>query len=224
MFSTSTHSAEARTFDPVAHALAWGVAIPAIYFGVQAAAAPFYPGYSFFARDASTLGSDGSTAPWIFNVGTLILGLVHVAVAGAFFSALPSAGVGRGVTSLTALALASAGIGSLNAFLHPLPDPLHTQGVLSILGSGFILLPMLTTAVLWRTGARRTAATAVVCYAALIPLMTGLIQRACIGAGLECAGYQYFLNHYHGLVQRLAAAAVFVPVAVVAHRTRRLRR
>ena len=194
-----------------------------IYFGIQAAAAPFYPGYSFFARDASTLGSDGSTAPWIFNVGTLILGLVHVAVAGAFFSALPAAGVGPGVTALTALALASAGIGSLNAFLHPLPDPLHTQGVLSILGSGFILLPLLTTAVLWRTGARRTAAAAVVCSAALILLMTGLIQRACIGAGLECAGYQYFLNHYHGLVQRLGAAAVFVPVALVAHRTRRRR-
>ena len=223
MVSTSTRPAAARAFDPVRHALAWGVAIPVIYFGIQAAAAPFYPGYSFFARDASTLGSDGSTAPWIFNVGTLILGLVHVAVAGAFFSALPSAGVGRGVTSLTALALASAGIGSLNAFLHPLPDPLHTQGVLSILGSGFILLPLLTTAVLWRTGAQRTAAAAVVCSAALILLMTGLIQRACIGAGLECAGYQYFLNHYHGLVQRLGAAAVFVPVALVAHRTRRRR-
>jgi hypothetical protein len=206
-----------RAFDPVRHALAWGVALPILYFGIQAAAAPFYPGYSFLSQDASTLGS---AASWIFNVGALLVGAVHAAVAGAFLSALPRAGVGRTLAALTALALASAGVGSLNAFLHPLPDPLHTEGTLAALGSGVVLLPLLTTAVLWRLGARRAAAAVVVCYVALIPLMTGLVQRACIGAGLECGGFQYFLNHYHGLVQRLGAAAVFVPVAVVAHYAR----
>jgi len=123
-------------------------------FGIQAAAAPFYPGYSFFSKDASTLGSSGSSAPWIFNAGALLVGLVQAAVAGAFLSALPRAGVGRCLASLTALALASAGVGSLNAFLHPLPDPLHTEGTLSVLGSGVALLPLLTTAALWQLGAR----------------------------------------------------------------------
>ena len=70
-----------RSIDPVRHVLAWGVAIPVIYFGIQLAAAPFYPGYSFFARDASSLGSTASTAPWIFNVGALLLGLIKIAVA-----------------------------------------------------------------------------------------------------------------------------------------------
>jgi len=218
--STRPLPARARAFDLVPHVLAWGVALPVIYFGIQAAAAPFYPGYSFFSQDASSLGSAASTAPWIFNTGSLLMGMVQAAVAAALLSALPRARVGRGLAALMALALASASLNSLNAFLHPLPDPRHTQGLLSIAGSGFILLPALTTAVLWRLGARRAAATAVISYLALIPLMTGLVQRACIGAGLECAGFQYFLNHYHGLVQRLGAAAVFVPVALVAHLTR----
>jgi hypothetical membrane protein len=214
----STRSAIAvRPVDPIRHVLAWGVAIPAIYFGIQAAAAPFYPGYSFFSRDASSLGSSASTAPWIFNFGTLALGVIEVAVAGAFLSALSRAGVGRGLAALTALALASAGIGSLNAFLHPLPDPRHTEGLLALLGSGLALLPVLTTAVLWRMGARRQAVVAIVVFLALIPIMTGLVQRICVWSGISFDGYQYFLNNYHGLIQRLGAAAVFVPIALVAY-------
>jgi len=122
---------------------------------------------------------------------------------------------------LTALALASAGIGSFNAFLHPLPDPLHTEGLLSILGGGFVLLPILTTAVLWRLGARRYAAMNVVVCLALVPVMTGLVQRACMRAGIDFSGFQAFLNGYHGLIQRIGAAVVFVPVGVVAHFLRR---
>jgi hypothetical protein len=34
-----------------------------------------------------------------------------------------------------------------------------------------------------------------VAYVALIPLMTGVIQRACIAAGIGFDGYQNFLNH-----------------------------
>ena len=201
--------------------LGLGVAIPFLYFGIQLVAAPFYPDYSFFSRDASTLGSDGSTAPWIFNLGALVLGVIKIAVAGAFLSALPRAGVGRVLSVLTALALASAGIGSFNAFLHPLPDPLHTEGLLSILGGGFVLLPILTTAVLWRLGARRYAAMNVVVCLALVPVMTGLVQRACMRAGIDFSGFQAFLNGYHGLIQRIGAAVVFVPVGVVAHFLRR---
>jgi hypothetical protein len=201
--------------------LGLGVAIPFVYFGIQLAAAPFYPGYSFFSRDASTLGSDGSTAAWIFNVGVLALGVMKVAVALAFASALPPAGIGRVLSASTALALASAGIGSVNASLHPLPDPQHTAGLLSILGSGFVLLPILSTAVLWQLGARRYALLNAFACLALIPIMTGLVQRACMRAGIDFAGYQAFLNGYHGLIQRAGAAAVFVPVGVVAHLLRR---
>jgi hypothetical protein len=201
--------------------LGLGVAIPFLYFGIQLAAAPFYPDYSFFSRDASTLGSDGSTAAWIFNFGALALGVIKMAVALAFAAVLPQAGVGRGLSIAMALALASAGIGSVNAFLHPLPDPRHTEGLLSILGSGFVLLPILSTAVLWRMGARRYAVlNALVCLA-LIPIMTGLVQRACMRAGIDFAGYQALLNGYHGLIQRVGAAVVFLPIGVLAHLLRR---
>jgi hypothetical protein len=201
--------------------LGFGVAIPLLYFGIQLAAAPYFPGYSFLDRDASSLGSDASTAPWIFNVGALVLGIIKIAVAGAFAAALPRAGVGRALSAATALALASAGIGSVNAFLHPLPDPRHTEGVLSILGSGFVLLPILTTVVLWRLGARRYAVTSVVLCLALVPLMTGLVQRACMRASIDFSAFQAFLNGYHGLIQRVGAAVVFVPVGVVAQLLRR---
>jgi hypothetical membrane protein len=222
MNPASTRSAiTARPVDPVHHVLAWGVALPVIYFGIQVAAAPFYPGYSFFSRDASSLGSSGSTAPWIFNIGALVLGIIKLAVAGAFLSALPRVRVGRSLAVLMALALASAAIGSLNAFLHPLPDPRHTEGLLAMLSSGFALLPVLTTAVLWRMGARRQAVMTLIVLLALIPLMTGLVQRACMWAGIDFAGYQAFLNGYHGLIQRIGAAAIFVPIAVVAHLLRR---
>jgi hypothetical protein len=195
--------------------LGLGIAIPVLYFAIQLVSAPFFPGYSFLDRDASTLGSPGSTAPWIFNYGALVLGAADIAVAGAFAAALPRAGVGRVLSVLTALALASAGVGSANAFLHPLPDPQHSDGTLSLLGSGFVLLPILTTAVLWRLGARRYAVLNIVACLALIPLMTGLVQRLCMRAGVDFSGYQSFLNGYHGLIQRFGAAAIFVPVAIV---------
>jgi hypothetical protein len=202
--------------------LACAVAIPVIYFGMQLAAAPFYPGYSFFSHDASSLGSSASTAPWIFNVGALVLGLIEFVVAVGFAAVAPYAGVGRGLAVLTALALASAGLGSVNAFLHPLPDPRHTGGLLALLGSGYALLPVLASAVFWRLGARRLAIGNLVAFLALIPIMTGLTQRVCMWGRFNCAGYEFFLNHGHGLIQRIAAAVIFVPVAIIGYRLRRL--
>jgi hypothetical protein len=203
------------------HLLGWGVALPAIYFGIQLVAAPFFPDYSFFARDASSLGSPFSTAPWIFNWGMLLLSIVEVSVAGAFLIALPRMGVGRSLAATTALGMASAGLGSVNAFLHPLPDPRHVEGLLALLGSGFMLLPALAAIVLWRLGARGAGIATTVTCLMLIPVMTGLTQRACIALRFECAGYQLFLNGYHGLIQRIGAGVVFAPVGVIAYLARR---
>jgi hypothetical protein len=70
-------------------------------------------------------------------------------------------------------------------------------------------------------GARRYAVLNAIVCAALIPIMTGLVQRACMRAGIDFAGYQAFLNGYHGLIQRVGAAVIFVPVGVLAHVLRR---
>ena len=65
------------------------------------------------------------------------------------------------------------------------------------------------------------AAAAVILCAVLIPLMTEPTQRIFIWSGVDFGGYQWFLNNYHGLIQRLGAVVVFVPVGVVAHIVRR---
>ncbi len=197
-----------------------GVAVPLLYFGIQLLAAPFYPGYSFLARDASTLGSPGSTHPAIFNVGCVVLGVVTLAAAGGFARALRPLRIPHALVWLTVLALVGSAIGSLNAGIHPLPDPLHTAGILALLGQGLVLLPFLLPVALWRVadlGALRRYLVANVLVAlALIPIMTGLVQRWGMTAGIELPGLQSLLNHYQGGLQRLAALVVFVPIGITA--------
>ena len=200
--------------------LGLGVALPFVYFGIQLAAAPFYPGYSFLTRDASSLGSDGSTAPWIFNGGALLVGTLELVTAAAFLRAFTRGRIGMVLAWATALALASAAIGSLNAFLHPLPDPKHTEGLLSVLGSGLVMLPLLLTAVLWRLGARGYAMFNILLCLLLIPILTGLVQRIGMRAHLDLDGYQMLLNGTHGLLQRMAALLIFGSIGVVAYRLR----
>src|SRR6202049_2745869 len=120
-----------------------GVAVPLLYFGIQVLAAPFDPGYSFLARDASTLGSAGSTNPAIFNVGSIVTGIVTLIASWGFLRAFQRLGVHPVVTWLTAFALIGSAIGSINAGIHPLPDPRHTAGILSLLGMGLFVLPLL---------------------------------------------------------------------------------
>ena len=201
-----------------------GIVLPVLYFAIQLVAAPFHPSYSFLNRDASTLGSGGSRAPWIFNGGTLLVGAVELVVAVAFFGALRRARIGVTLAGLLSLALVSAAAGSVNAFLHPLPDPRHTEGWLSVLGAGLIALPPLSIAVLWRLGVRRAALLVAALSLAVVPMMTGLGQRACMLAGIPFDGYQAFLNGYHGLIQRAGALLVFGPVAAIAHVLRRRER
>ena len=64
----------------------------------------------------------------------------------------------------------------------------------------------------------------VVLCLALIPILTGLVQRIGMKAGVDLAGYQTFLNGTHGLLQRVAALLIFGSIGVVAHRLRHPRR
>ena len=49
---------------------------------------------------------------------------------------------------------------------------------------------------------------------ALFPIFSGLIQRVLVMTGNEWPAYQEFLNHRHGLLQRIAALAVVSPIGV----------
>jgi hypothetical protein len=202
-----------------------GVAVPFLYFGIQVAAAPFFPGYSFLARDASTLGSDGSSLPAVFNIGCLVVGLLTFVASWGFFRALRLLEVHYAIVWLTTLAMAASGLADINAFLFPLPDPRHTDSVLALAGAGTILLPFLLPLALWKLLDRGPIAgyfiANIAAIVALIPIMSGLIQRFSIMAGVDMPRYQTFLNNCQGLLQRIAALIAFGPIGVSAWRLRR---
>jgi hypothetical protein len=201
-------------------ALGMGVAVPFLYFGIQIAAAPFFSNYSFLARDASTLGSNGSRLPALFNIGSLAVGIVTLIASWGFFRAFRLLKVRNAIASLATLALVTCGLGSINAFLFPLPDPRHTGSVLALAAAGTLLLPFLLPLSLRKFLERGPIAAYfianIVAMFALFPVMSGLIQRFSIMAGVDMPRYQTFLNNCQGLLQRIAAIIVFGPIAVSA--------
>src|SRR3954469_24501898 len=70
-----------------------GVLVPFVYYGTQAAAAPFFPGFSFVGTTASEMGSTLSRHPAIFNVGIMALGVTMLLASVGFLLALRHTGV-----------------------------------------------------------------------------------------------------------------------------------
>ena len=193
-------------------ALAFGVAVPILYFGAQLAAAPFFPGFSVLRHSASMLGSDLSTRPEILNTGAKLTGLATLIAAIGFARAMRVAGVHRVVLWLTVAALLSHGLASLWAGSFPLPDRRHNPGPLSI---GMFALPVLLLIASWRMrdarGLRTYLLANLIFFAMMIPVMAGK-------AGIDRAVYG-------GLLQRIGALALFLPIGVTAwHLRRRLAR
>jgi hypothetical membrane protein len=182
-------------------ALLCGIAAPVIYFGCQLAAWPFYPGYSFLTNSASQLGSDRSTFPGILNGGAILSGVVMIVAAIGYWRELPRAGSSRVWTVLTCLALISAGAGGVWAGSFPLPDSRHNP---KLLGIGAFVLPVLLTLALRRSESRalRTYLIAdAAAFVLLIPVMAGVVIDT---------------RAFHGLLQRVAAAVLYIPIGVVA--------
>ena len=209
-------------------ALTIGMAVPFLYFGIQIAAAPFFPGYSFSAQDASTLGSSGSRWPTLFNIGCLLVGIAMFVASWGFFSAFRSLEVRTPLGWTATLALISCGLAAVNAFLFPLPDPRHTDGVLALAGAGTLLLPVVLPLALWKTMGRGLIQwyfiANIFVLLTMIPIMSGLVQRFSIMAGVEIPAYQTFLNNNQGSLQRIVAIIAFGPISVGAwHLMRRLR-
>lgn len=184
-----------------ATALAMGVAVPLLYFGVQIAAAPFYPGYSFSSQVASELGSDRSTLPAVFNAGAIMTGIAALLASPGFLRALRRLGTAPPLAWLTSLGLMSTGLAGIWAGSFPLPDPRHNPG---LLGIGVFLLPLLLAAALWKRGGPMKAYLLVnaILFLVLIPIMSGM-------TGLDTRGYQ-------GLLQRIGASVLYLPIGVVA--------
>lgn len=185
-------------------ALVAGVAVPFLYYGIQAVAAPFFPGFRFVATTASELGSDLSRHAAIFNTGILVQGAATLLAAIGFLLAFRRLGVHPALAWPTTLAVAVNGVQTLWAGIFPLPDPRHGGHPAFLVA--MLLLPFLLAASLWRIGGVRARAYLVanlLLLALMVPLMSGI-------SGLDT-------RDYRGLLQRAFTLAIFPPIGVAAY-------
>lgn len=188
-------------------ALGAGVALPLVYFGVQALAAPFYPGFSLVGTTASDLGSPQSRLPAVLNAGALLCGLLGLGAAAGYAGALRRLRVGIWPTALLVGALVLGALGNLWAGAFPQPDPRHARNPFT---PGLLLTPPLLLLALWRP------APAALRWFLILALLA-LVALAAVLSGtwpVERAGQD-------GLWQRLLGVVVFVPLGLGAAWLRR---
>jgi len=185
-------------------ALWTGVAVPFLYYGIQAVAAPYFPGFSFVGTTASELGSDLSAHQAIFNTGIMAQGVASLIAAIGFALAFWRLGVHPILACPTSLAVAMNGVQTLWAGYFPLPDPRHGGHPAFLV---FMLaLPVLLMLSLWRQAGHAGRAyflTNLALLGAMVPVMTGL-------TGLDT-------NSFRGLVQRVFSLAIFPPIGVASY-------
>jgi hypothetical membrane protein len=181
--------------------LLWGaILLPVLYFGVQAALAPLFPGYSLLRDATSVLGSDRSpVAAWFNGVAILsgLCGLAGTAGLGASLNQDPAWLRWPIVAAVLVIAL-----GCFWAGIFPLPHPLHPKNPSMI---GVLALPPLLALGGWRAPSLRPLRPYLLLNLAgfliMIPLMAGIVplDRAALG----------------GLLQRLLTLTVFPPIGVL---------
>lgn len=178
------------------------VAVPIIYFGVQIAAAAFYPGYSFNLQAASMLGSSYSQHPMIFNTGAILTGVAALIGGFGIGVAFRWRGVSAVLCGAISFCVAILGITSIKAGLFPLPDPRHSSW--QVLTVFLLLTPLLFLFALYRErgagGVLLYLGVSTVAMFLLVPVLSGAVHIP----GLE-----------GGMTQRLFAATIFLPVGVV---------
>jgi hypothetical membrane protein len=170
-------------------------AMPIIYFGMQIAAAPFYPGYSFSMQSVSMLGTQFSRHPWIFNAGEMLTGFATLAGAVGLYR------IFRRKTHfllswLIGLAVACMGVMILKAGMFPLPDPRHNSW--GFLQNAIIITPFLMLVGLWKQNHSSGLRTYLILSTTFLVILVPLSSRLGRGA-----------------LQRLIAMGTLVPVGVI---------
>ena len=185
-------------------ALGFGLAVPFLYYGLQAAAAPFFPSFSVVRTTASELGSDLSQHPSVFNSGIIGLGVVTIVTAVGFLVAFRRLGTYPLLSYLTATAVALNGVQTIWAGVFPLPDPRHGGHPAFVLG--MLLLPLLLTLAIWNKSRSRLLK----CYFLVtLFLLLGMVPIMSGASGLDTSACR-------GLVQRVFTLAIFPPISVAA--------
>jgi hypothetical membrane protein len=181
--------------------LRFGVLVPFVYYGIQAAAAPFFPGFSFVGTTASEMGSSLSRHPAIFNAGIMTLGVITLLASLGYLLALRHLGEAPVLSLLVSADIALNGVQTLWAGLHPLPDPRHAGYLPFVVG--MFVLPVLITLALWGRASRPLRAyfvATLVLLAAMVPVFTGV-------SGIDRSANR-------GIIQRLYTLTTFPPIAV----------
>ena len=177
-------------------------AVPVVYFGTQAVASLFYPGYSFLSMSASELGSDHSRFPLALNAGAIATGIAALLAAWGLSRGLERAGAHAFWAAATGLAVASLGGAAIWAGLHPLPSPKHNPG---FLGAGTFLIPFVGLAAVWSLTSAR------VLKRYLVVNLLGFGVVALLMGGVIAVDR----TKYSGLLQRLAAIVMYLPVGAL---------
>ncbi len=187
---------------PTNMALMFGIGVPAIYFGIQMIAAPYYSGYNFISMAASLLGSENSSAPAVFNAGAILSGLAALIAAYGFWVALEQLQINTILRWITVLVIVIAGLSSVWAGIFPMPDPRHGTNPFTV---GIFVLPFFLMAALWSQATlalKRYFIFSMLVFFAMIPILSGI-------SGLNTQGYG-------GLLQRIIALTAFPPLGVCA--------
>ena len=108
-----------------------GVSIPFIYYGNVAISALFYPGYSHLTQYVSELGGPDAARPEIFNVTTIVLGVVGLLAGIGLGSAAARAG-SRILPWCIGIAVSLFGVSLVFGGLFPMPDPRHNGFALGL--------------------------------------------------------------------------------------------
>lgn len=192
-----------RTRDRLAlAALAAGVTVPFVYYGLQVLCAWFDPGYSFVRQAASELGSDRAARPGLFNAGIMLEGVLTLVAAAGFLGATLRLGVRPILAFLASAAVAANGVQTLWAGYFPMPDPRHGGHPAFVVA--MILLPVLLTAALWKGAApalKGYFVATLLLLLAVFPFMSGVAGD---------------ISNVRGLFQRVFTLTIFPPIAVAA--------
>jgi hypothetical protein len=179
-----------------------GASVPFVYFGAQVLAAASYPNFSVLRDVASALGSDVSMRPEIFNKGIAFAGVLAIVGAVGLYKCLRESRVNAFLCLMPALCLASFAAGSFWAASHPLPDPRHDPGALSV---GMFFSPLVAYVTARQIPGARSLQT--ICAA----LLLFFLAIASAHSGLLP------LNRgaYEGALQRAGALTMLAPLSAI---------
>jgi|CXWL01.1.fsa_nt_gi hypothetical membrane protein len=133
--------------------LAFGVAIPFLYFANLFGIGAITPGFDHATLLPSELGRDGMLNAALFNTGLIAVGVCGVLAAIGLFLALRQISGGVILASLTALCMLAFGVSMIVYGVFSLPDPRHYSPSLLIIAS--MLAPVFGAFALKPGGAAR---------------------------------------------------------------------